>query len=66
MRIGSSRFFPDFLRFAFNVGSGTFLAFLSGMLVYLFAPAAAGSGIPEVKTILQPSKKTAFAIPANI
>ena len=56
----------DLLRFAYNVGFGTLLAQLSGTLVYLFAPAAAGSGIPEVKTILQPSKKVAFAIPANI
>jgi len=39
-------------RFGYNVGFGTLLAQLSGMLVYLFAPAAAGSGIPEVKTIL--------------
>eukprot|EP00435_Cladocopium_sp_Y103_P064221 s467_g25.t2 len=34
--------------FAFNVGFGTFWACLAGLLVYLFAPAAAGSGIPEV------------------
>lgn len=38
--------------FAFNVGFGTFWACLAALLVYLFAPAAAGSGIPEVKTIL--------------
>ncbi|CAK9074613.1 unnamed protein product [Durusdinium trenchii] len=38
--------------YAFNVGFGTLWAFISGMLVYAFAPAAAGSGIPEVKTIL--------------
>lgn len=56
----------DLLRFAYNVGFGTLLASLSGTLVYLFAPAAAGSGIPEVKTILQLcAKKVAFA-PANI
>eukprot|EP00434_Breviolum_minutum_P025695 symbB.v1.2.022706.t3/scaffold2028.1/size91989/3 len=41
-----------YTRFAYNVGFGTLLAQLSGTLVYLFAPAAAGSGIPEVKTIL--------------
>lgn len=41
-------------RYAFNVGFGTLWAFISGMLVYAFAPAAAGSGIPEVKTILNP------------
>eukprot|EP00931_Biecheleriopsis_adriatica_P114704 TRINITY_DN90618_c0_g1_i1.p1 TRINITY_DN90618_c0_g1~~TRINITY_DN90618_c0_g1_i1.p1 ORF type:complete len:878 (-),score=147.54 TRINITY_DN90618_c0_g1_i1:67-2664(-) len=35
-----------------NVGLGTVMAFVSGLLVYSFAPAAAGSGIPEVKTIL--------------
>jgi len=34
------------------VGFGTFWACLAALLVYLFAPAAAGSGIPEVKTIL--------------
>ena len=40
------------LRFFFNVGFGSLWAFISGMLVYRIAPSAAGSGIPEVKTIL--------------
>ncbi|CAJ1383228.1 unnamed protein product [Effrenium voratum] len=35
-----------------SVSYGTFLAFISGLLVFSFAPSAAGSGIPEVKTIL--------------
>jgi chloride channel 3/4/5 len=34
------------------VGTGTFAAFCSAVLVRVFAPAARGSGIPEVKTIL--------------
>lgn len=38
--------------FSLNVLFGTLWASLSGFLVYAFAPAAAGSGIPEVKTIL--------------
>eukprot|EP00445_Apocalathium_hangoei_P034819 CAMPEP_0203954342 /NCGR_PEP_ID=MMETSP0359-20131031/87411_1 /ASSEMBLY_ACC=CAM_ASM_000338 /TAXON_ID=268821 /ORGANISM="Scrippsiella Hangoei, Strain SHTV-5" /LENGTH=895 /DNA_ID=CAMNT_0050887869 /DNA_START=49 /DNA_END=2736 /DNA_ORIENTATION=+ len=35
-----------------NVGLGTLMAFCSALLVFLFARAASGSGIPEVKTIL--------------
>ena len=40
-------------RLFISVSYGTFLAFISGLLVFSFAPSAAGSGIPEVKTILQ-------------
>jgi len=38
--------------FGASTGIGTAMAAGSALLVWLFAPAAAGSGIPEVKTIL--------------
>jgi len=38
--------------FLINVGLGTLMATASATLVFCFAKAAAGSGIPEVKTIL--------------
>ncbi|CAE8590640.1 unnamed protein product [Polarella glacialis] len=41
-----------FVGFVANIGLGTCMAFASAFLVYRFAPAASGSGIPEVKTIL--------------
>jgi len=41
-----------FLGFCSSVGFGTAMAAASAWLVVRFAPAASGSGIPEVKTIL--------------
>lgn len=38
--------------FSANVALGTVMAAMSALLVYVFAPTASGSGIPEAKTIL--------------
>eukprot|EP00927_Polykrikos_kofoidii_P046362 TRINITY_DN40595_c0_g2_i1.p1 TRINITY_DN40595_c0_g2~~TRINITY_DN40595_c0_g2_i1.p1 ORF type:complete len:853 (+),score=134.34 TRINITY_DN40595_c0_g2_i1:29-2587(+) len=43
---------PPFVGFIVSVCVGTSLAATSAYLVFTFAPAASGSGIPEVKTIL--------------
>lgn len=44
--------FAKFIAFFFYVSWSLFFAFLAVMLVLTFAPYAAGSGIPEIKTIL--------------
>eukprot|EP00930_Biecheleria_cincta_P036145 TRINITY_DN24806_c0_g1_i1.p1 TRINITY_DN24806_c0_g1~~TRINITY_DN24806_c0_g1_i1.p1 ORF type:complete len:781 (+),score=93.02 TRINITY_DN24806_c0_g1_i1:69-2411(+) len=51
--LGQWRYWGDSAAgFVINIGMGTFMAFISACIVYRWAPAAAGSGIPEVKTIL--------------